>query len=129
MADLQQPTVKGQYTKKECEEYAVRRKDWAIGIIKTIQTDPKVVEGEISPDEHEEYIEPLAITREVLVEIQLSTGGDADGYKLIFDEYYSVIKGVYYWADWGVYEEVQLSDEELDLVDSFYAIGDWLSGL
>lgn len=126
MSTVQQPTVRENYTKKDCEEYALQRKNWAIENIKTIQNDPKVVEGEISPDKHEEYWEPLAITREILVEIQLSTGGDADGFKLVFDENYTVIKGVYYWADWGVYEEVPLSDEELDAVDSLYYVGEWL---
>ncbi|MEP7167422.1 MAG: hypothetical protein ABI758_05585 [Candidatus Woesebacteria bacterium] len=129
MKIVQQPTVKGSCTKKECEEYASQRKDWAIKNIQTILTDSKVQNGEISFDEHEDYCEPLSISREILVEIQLSTGGDADGFKLIFDEYYTVMKGVYYWADWGVYEEVQLSDEELETVESLYNISDWLSGL
>ncbi len=128
MTNIQRSTVKGNYTNEECREYAQKRKDWAIENIKTIQNDPKVIEGEISPDEHEEYWEPLSMTREVLVEIQLSTGGDADGFKLVFDENYNVMKGVYYWADWGVYEEVSLSDEELELVDTLYWVSEWLSG-
>lgn len=35
------------------------------------------------------------------------------------------MSGVYYWADWGVYQEVRLSEEELDSVDSVYSISDW----
>ena len=128
MKNIQQPTVRSNYTKKDCEEYAQQRKNWAIQNIKTVQNDPKVMDGEISPYEHEEYWEPLSMTREILVEIQLSTGGDADGFKLVFDENYNVMKGVYYWADWGVYEEVSLSDEELEAVDNLYYVGDWLSG-
>lgn len=101
MSNVQRPTVKGKYTKEDCREYVQKRKDWAIENIHTIRNDQKVKDGEISPDEHEEYWEPLAMVPEVLVDIQLSTGGDADGFKLIFDEDYTVIKGVYYWADWG----------------------------
>ncbi len=127
MKFVQCPTTKGNYTKEDLREYAGQRKEWAVENIKTILSDPKVVSGEISPDEHEEYWEPLAFSKEILVDIQLSTGGDADGFKLTFNKEKELLKGVYYWADWGVYEEVELSEEELELVDNLYSVSEWIS--
>lgn len=118
------PTEKGNYTTQDLRVYALYRKKQAIDGIETIFHDKKVMSGGMSPHEHEEYREPLGIDKEYVIEIQLSTGGDADGYKLTFNEHSECISGVYYWADWGVYEEVRLTDDELELVDQLYAISE-----
>lgn len=122
------PTVNGNYTKEELEKYARYRKSKEIEIMHVIVSDQKVIQGEISVEEHEEYCEPLAITEIAIVDIQLSTGGDADGFKLTFNLDKELISGVYYWADWGVYEEVVLSKRELELVDDFYRVTNWFTG-
>ena len=120
----ERPTVKGNYAKADLEDYAKYRKTQELKNIEAILNDAKVQNGEISLEEHEEYRDPLAISKETVIEIQLSTGGDADGFKLTFDEYKELVSGVYYWADWGVYEEVKLSNDELDLIDNLYMISD-----
>lgn len=123
---IQSPTIKGNYEKKDLREYAKYRKENEIKTIQSILNDQKIREGDICPEEHEEYTEPLAVSKEIVIEITLSTGGDADGFKLTFNQDNELIKGVYYWADWGVYEEVRLSDEELELVDNLYYVSEWI---
>lgn|SRR3990167_1894225 len=75
-----------------------------------------------SPDQDENYREPLSIDTTKTVKIQLSWGGDGDGFKLEYSNDNELISGVYYWEDWGVYQEVSLSDEEADKVAAFYYI-------
>ncbi len=119
-------TISGHYTQEDLENYARYRKERAIENIQTVLNDSKVTNGDIAPEEHEEYWEPLSIGKETIVEIMLSWGGDADGYKLTFDKDNELVRGVYYWADWGVYEEVSLSDEEIECVDNLYVVSEWL---
>lgn len=123
---MQNPVNNGKYTDQDLREYALYRKNGEIEGIKDLLSDIRVSDGVISPDEHDEYREPLAFSKEIVIDIQLSTGGDADGFKLSFNETYELISGVYYWADWGVYEEIKLSYEELDSVDALYSVGEWL---
>jgi len=123
---MQNPT-QGKYTKEDLREYALYRKNDEIEDIKKLFQDQSVQSGEKSPEEHNEYREPLAFSKETVIDIQLSTGGDADGFKLSFNEHNELMDGVYYWADWGVYEEVRLNNEELELVDSLYSVTDWLN--
>lgn len=119
---MDNPVTKGNYTKEQVRDYAYYRKACEVEEIEQLLTDKKVENGEISLEEQEDYREPLAISKETVVKIELSWGGDADGFKLILDANDQLISGVYYWADWGVYEEVGLSDEELELVDRLYSI-------
>jgi hypothetical protein len=71
----------------------------------------------------------LGFSRETVVTVELSTGGDADGFKLTFDENKELVSGLYYWADWCVYEEIRLPKDELELVDRLYYVSDWLASL
>lgn len=125
---MDNPKTKGNCTKEKLQDYADYRKARTIYDIEQIFRDEKVKNGEISPEEHEEYRDPLAFTKETVVTVELSTGGDADGFKLTFDQNQELIRSIYYWADWGVYEEVELSQEELDLVEALYCVTDWLRG-
>lgn len=125
MQYMPNPT-QGKHTKEDLKEYALYRKNDEIEDIKKLFQDQSVVNGEKSVEEHNEYREPLAFSKEAVIDIQLSTGGDADGFKLSFNEQNELMDGVYYWADWGVYEEVRLSNEELELVDTLYSVTDWL---
>ncbi len=127
MVYIQNPTINGKCEKQDLRKYAYSRKEQEIEDIKCILEDKRVINGIIEQSEHDEYREPLAFDRKILIDIQLSTGGDADGFKLTFDDTNNLVSGVYYWADWGVYEEIRLSDEELELVDNLYSISDWLS--
>lgn len=123
---MENPVTNGSYTQQDVREYAYYRKGCEIAGIEDLLKDKKVLDGDITVEEHEEYREPLAITRKTVVTIELSTGGDADGFKLTLNEYHEVVSGTYYWADWGVYEEVRLSNDELDLVDNLYYVSEWL---
>lgn len=76
------------------------------------------------PQSHEEYREPLSVDVIKEVKILLSWGGPEDGFKLRFDNENNLINGVYYEANWGEYQEVELTEEELDTVDNFYYVRD-----
>lgn len=73
-------------------------------------------------DEHEDYRAPLSVDEKRVFDICLSTGGDADGFKLTFNKEGELLSGVYYWADWGVYKEESLSDDEADTVQEYYYV-------
>lgn len=122
---INNPVTKGNYTEQDIREYAFYRKNKGITGIQELLNNQQVLDGTIAPDEHEDYCEPLAISKETVITIELSTGGDADGFKLTFNEHKELTSGVYYWADWGVYEEIRLSEEELQSVDNLYCISDW----
>ncbi len=122
----ERPTVSGKYTKEDLLSYANWRKDRAFKNIAEIAEDVKKGKA-VDIYEHEEYREPLAVPVKEMKEItiQLSTGGDADGFKFVYEkdaESWQLKKAAYYWADWGVYEEVELSEEEYCTVSSFYGI-------
>ncbi len=125
---MERPTVKANYTKQELEAYALYRKNAEVRTIKKLLRKKAVRTGEQSIEEQEEYREPLAIERYTELKIQLSWGGDGCGYFITVDSDGEVVKGVYYWEDWGVYEEVPLSKEELELVSQAYYIEALLEG-
>jgi len=75
------------------------------------------------PYENEAYREPLSIDTEIVKTILLSWGGPSDGFKLYFSDSKNLLRGVYFIADRGTYEETRLSDEEADLVYNFYMGG------
>lgn len=67
--------------------------------------------------------DPLCITESIEVEIELSTGGPADGFKLYLDaKTREPLRGCYYYSDWGWYEEEWLKSPELDLVFDYFGI-------
>ena len=79
------------------------------------------------PQSHEDYREPLEVSQTVEVKILLSWGGPEDGFKLQFtgaSGEKELIGGIYYMADWGEYEEVQLSDSQAQSVCDFYLGGE-----
>lgn len=67
-------------------------------------------------------LEPLTIDREILIHIQLSTGGPGDGFKLRYSTDAELIGGVYYFADWYDYAERILSYEEAERVAEAYGV-------
>jgi len=112
-------------TKEQARIYAIQRADEAIQEVKRI-----LRERENGKDLEEiEAREPLAIEKRRRLIIELSTGGDADGFILDFDESGELIEGAYYWADWGQYEEIPLRYKEAEEVIDAYLGGDasaWL---
>ena len=80
--------------------------------------------GYITPDigetseEYEEGI--LSYDVSIEVDVCLSTGGPADGYKIYLDQDGDITKIKYYFADWFDYAETTLSGEALDLAESMF---------
>jgi CO dehydrogenase/acetyl-CoA synthase beta subunit len=74
-------------------------------------------------EEHEEHREPLSIEKEEIFKILLSWGGGSDGFKLFFKDD-ELIRGVYFMADWGEYQEQDLNDEEAEEIYNYYLYGD-----
>lgn len=70
----------------------------------------------------EENTQPLGMIKHVIIDIQTSWGGPADGFKIKISNEGEVISGVYYRADWGQYEEYELTGEEAETVfDAYHA--------
>ena len=118
------PTLKPNYTDKDLIKYANWRKDEEFKNFNAIlEWQAKNSNAELFDNEN--YREPLSITASHKITIELSTGGDADGFILEFDkDDEDLIDAKYYWADWGVYEEVKLTDAEADLIYTFYLYED-----
>jgi len=115
---MKNPTTETGYTKEGLRKYALYRKEREFSRIETyLAEDPET-------EDSENEREPLDISVEKVVKIQLSWGGDEDGYKLTFNKDDTLIGGLYYWADWGVYEEVYLSDEEADQIYDLFLFSD-----
>ena len=114
---MDNPTHETGYTKEDLKEYARYRKQEDMKGIDT------VLKSKGEAWKHEDYREPLSVMETKVVNIQLSWGGDEDGYKLYFDDSGELDRGVYYWGDWGVYEEVALTHEEAEKVEDYY----WLN--
>lgn len=126
---MDNPTIAGGYSKEDLFDYAYWRKCREFDQVKRVLNDKNVEDGSVTPEELEDYREPLAFDRETVVTVELSTGGDADGFKFTFNDEKELVSGLYYWADWGVYEEVRLSNDELSLVDRLYSVSDWFASL
>lgn len=108
-------------TPEQVEEHARRQLREEIESLERIK---KELEEGKEIEEIEEMKEPLAITSGYHITIELSTGGPADGFILYYSEHKELVDGVYYWADWGVYREVPLRNEEIELVEQVYLGGD-----
>ena len=91
--------------------------------IKTIKKLQKLDE----PSENENYREPLSMDMTTEVNIMLSWGGPSDGFKLRFDKDGELLSGVYYFQDWGTYDEIEMTQEESDSVYQLYMYGDFNS--
>jgi|SRR5690606_217564 len=117
---MENPTHKAGYTQNELREYAFYRKEKEMERLQNLNN----IEDTEEREESEENREPLSFEIEKTIKILLSWGGDSDGYKLTFDKENELISGVYFWSDWGVYEEVELSEEELNSVYDLYLYGD-----
>ena len=118
---MKRPTTeKSNPTKEELREYAQWRKQ---DEIKNIDGVLKEVEKEKieSVEDSENYRQPLSVAEFRLFKIQVSWGGDGDGFIIEVKEG-EVISGKYYWEDWGVHEEVRLTDEEAQKVADYYGI-------
>ena len=73
--------------------------------------------------EDEENRNPLEIQTEIKKRILLSWGGGSDGFDLYFSEEKELLRGIYFMADWGEYEESELNEKEAEMVFDFYMGG------
>ena len=105
-----------------------KRKICLLNAFKNLQNIEKIRQKQENEEieekeEAEEYRDPLSIEKQEVFDINLSTGGGADGFKLFFQNN-ELIKGVYYMADWGEYKKVYLNEEEAEEIYGFYMFGD-----
>ena len=70
-------------------------------------------------EDNENFREPLSIENTTEIKVLLSWGGGEDGYKLRFEDG-DLLSGVYYMANWGTYNEMELNEEELNLIYEVY---------
>lgn len=120
---MENPTHSGPYTEADLRKYAAYRAEQnakANASIVEALDDESLDYDDLSA--HDQYREPLCYDEERILNITLSTGGDADGYRLKIDENGEIMSGVYYWADWGVYQEVPLDDDELENIERIYNV-------
>lgn len=114
------PTINSNYTKQDLRDYALYRKNEELKDITKLLNKYKNKKNKDFTDD-EDYREPLSVEEKIYLKITLSWGGDGDGFILQIDrDTGDVISGVYYWEDWGVYEEVNLTDEELEVVEEYF---------
>lgn len=111
------PIHKGIREKKELKNYAIKRAREEIARARYLNA---LNEEEKETNEEARY--PLSITESKLFKIELSTGGDADGFLIELDTDGQLMGGVYYWSDWGVYQEVNLTYEEAEEVARCYEL-------
>lgn len=117
------PTIRRNYTPQDLKEYARLR--YQREMEDTAEILAALDSGKIEEaSEHKKYREPLEITHSHQIKIGLSWGGDEDGFILDYDENKELTSGVYYWADWGVYEEVRLKEKEAEEVERLFLCGD-----
>ncbi len=116
---MKNPNHKGNASPEQLRDYAFYRYKEEMKGNKKILNSKKE-----DYTEHEEYREPLSVENHIQLTIELSTGGDADGYILTYTKDGANIKGVYYWEDWGCYEEVALTYEDIKQIEELYLWGD-----
>jgi len=66
-------------------------------------------------------LEPLSLRRLTEITLPLSWGGPGDGFKLYLNEAGKVESGLYYWEDWGTYEQEGLQEKEWRQVANYFA--------
>jgi len=116
---MQKPTNKEGYTQTDLVQYARLRARAQLQEMTEIMAAQR--QGQVETiEEHEEHRDPLEIAVHRQITVRLSWGGDGDGFKITVDQDNVPIKGVYFWEDWGVYEEVALSNDELEQVFDYY---------
>ena len=111
------PVNKGIRDERELRNYVRRRAALELARIKYLEAL-----DEEEKEKTEVKREPLAITEKRTIEIELSTGGDADGFILEYSKEGELLGGRYYWSDWGTYEEVELTRGEAEEVANHYGV-------
>jgi hypothetical protein len=109
-------------TPEQAKQYARQRKEDEIKELLKIKEAINKGKDWEDIQNMDEWREPLAIDKWKTFKIELSWGGDADGFLIDIDENGEVVGGRYYWADWGIYEEVELTEEEAEMVAEIYGL-------
>ena len=64
-------------------------------------------------------LDPLEISERVEKHVLLSWGGPSDGFRIFLKDG-EAVEGYYYKANWGEYQQIDLSDSEVQqVVDAF----------
>ena len=69
-----------------------------------------------------EALEALCIEARTELHVLLSWGGPSDGFRIYIDEDGTPVAGCYYFANWGEYEEFDLTTVEVDAVVEAFRI-------
>jgi hypothetical protein len=109
-------------TPEQAKQYAKQRKEDEIKELLKIKEEMNKGKDWVEIQNMNEWREPLAIEEWRTFKVELSWGGDADGFLIDIDKDGWVIGGRYYWADWGIYEEVELTEEEASMVADIYGL-------
>ncbi len=79
--------------------------------------------NEIRDESREDPLEPLSVTETVEVEIELSTGGPSDGFRIYLEkDTREPVNGCYYFSDWGWSKEHWLTKDEVMLISNYFWI-------
>lgn len=81
-------------------------------------------DNDLTPQEHEDYREPLSYDVTKKVRVLLSWGGPSDGFDVYFTPENEPLRAVYFWQEWGTHDEIELNSDELDQIIDFYFYGD-----
>jgi hypothetical protein len=66
-------------------------------------------------DSDDGMLDPLEISERVEKHVLLSWGGPSDGFRIFFKDG-EAVEGHYYKANWGEYQQIDLSDSEVQQV-------------
>ena len=101
------------------EHHADRRKDF----LRYFNAQASDASDEFK-QRHEDNTEPLAITAQISIRIDLSTGGPGDWYEITFDQDGTPLSGVYHFNDWFDHASEPMENDELDAVLARFALDD-----
>ena len=107
-------------------EHRIKEIERIRDILKVESTDLETDIQPIAREDNENNREPLSIDTTIIKKILLSWGGGSDGFKLYFSKDKELLSGVYFMADWGEYEENELTAEEAEEVFNFYMYGEYI---
>lgn len=86
-----------------------------------LMNELRALETMDEPTAHDSYREPLCVDTFIMKKIFLSFGGPADGFILYFQAG-ELSHGVYFYSDWGTYNESALCTDEATMVAEFYGV-------
>lgn len=77
---------------------------------------------ELNAEDSDIMFEPLSISKVITHTIMLSYGGPEDGFKIAYSEDNELLGGVYYFKDWGTYDETPITNEQAEQIAELYGL-------